>query len=149
MKPVISIIIMTFLWFTLFSCNKDENTPGSALADSFTESAALNELQTETWRVSLYIDCDEDETYHFSGYSFSFDSTGVVTAVNSSSTVTGSWSKRTDDGHNKFDLNFGKNDPFHKLNEDWHIIEQTSVKIRLEDVGKKSGETEFLTFEKN
>jgi hypothetical protein len=147
MKYIIfSIIGITFLTFSVSSCAKDENSPGTSETPV---SPALKVFQDETWKVALYIDCNEDETYHFTAYTFSFDSSGTVTATNGSSSVKGSWGIRTNEEHNKFDLDFGKYDPLHKINDDWHIIEQTSSKIRLEDVGKKSGETEFLTFEKN
>jgi hypothetical protein len=39
--------------------------------------------------------------------------------------------------------------PFDELNDDWHIIEETSTKIRLQDVSGGSGGTDLLTFEKN
>jgi hypothetical protein len=141
-NSILSIIVITALWFTFSSCTKVDNTPLVSVSET---SGAVQEGK---WKVTLFLDCSEDETYHFAGYEFVMDSTGVVTATNGTTVVSGTWNIRTDSNHNKFILNFGKNDPLHKLNEDWHIIEQTPVLIRLEDVGKKSGETEFLTFEK-
>jgi hypothetical protein len=134
-------VTMVFLLFSLSSCIKEESVPGLAGADSLKAA-----LQDENWKISLYIDCNEDETYHFTGYTFSFDTTGIVAVYDTLAVTTGTWLSRTSDGHNKFDLNFGKTYPFHKINDDWHIIEQTEAIIRLEDISKKSGEAEFLTF---
>ena len=33
------------------------------------------------------------------------------------------------------------------LNDDWHILEQTAKKIKLEDVSGGNGGTDYLTFE--
>jgi len=38
--------------------------------------------------------------------------------------------------------------PFDELNDDWHILNETSTKIQLEDVSGGSGEIDLLTFEK-
>jgi hypothetical protein len=140
-KIIFSLTIVIFLLVSLSSCIKEESTSDLTGMNSLKAS-----FQDENWKISLYIDCNEDETYHFSGYTFSFDTTGIVAVYDTSAVATGTWLTRTSDGHNKFDLNFGKTYPFHKINEDWHIIEKTDTIIRLEDISKKSGEAEFLTF---
>lgn len=80
------------------------------------------------WRVSYYFD-NSDETYKFTGYSFTFNNGGQLTATNGSNTVTGTWST----GSNKLIINFGTTADFTKLNDDWLIEEKTNSSIKLKD----------------
>lgn len=117
------------------SCKKDD-------------SQVIDYVEAGNWRVTLYNDSGTDELYHFTGYSFTF-ADGTVTATKSgAATVTGTYATGTDDSHATFVLNFGTTVPFDDLNDDWHIVEETATKIRLEDVSGGSGETDLLTFEK-
>ena len=45
-------------------------------------------------------------------------------------------------------LNFGTNEPWDELQDDWHIIKQTDTKFELEDESG-DGSVDKLTFEKN
>ena len=123
------------------SCEKDDN-PNSGSTN------ITNIINQGNWRITLYNDSGTDELYHFTGYTFTF-SNGTITAVRNTTTVTGTYSTLFDDSKNKLLLNFGSTVPFDELNDDWHIIEETSTKIRLQDVSGGSGGTDLLTFEKN
>ena len=106
-------------------------------------------IQNGSWKISLFNDSGNDETNHFTGYSFNFGSGGAVSASNGSSSVSGSWSTGTDDSQNKLNLNFGDNGNFGDLSDDWHIISESTTKIELEDVSGGNGGTDLLTFVKN
>ena len=106
-------------------------------------------IQNGSWKISLFNDSGNDETNHYTGYSFNFGSGGAVSASNGSSSVSGSWSTGTDDSQNKLNLNFGDNGNFGDLSDDWHIISESSTKIELEDVSGGNGGTDLLTFVKN
>ncbi len=80
------------------------------------------------WRVSYYFD-NSDETYKFTGYTFTFNNGGQLTATNGSNTVTGTWST----GSSKLIINFGAAANFSDLNDDWLIEEKTSSSIKLKD----------------
>ncbi|MEO7263351.1 MAG: hypothetical protein ABIW38_00495 [Ferruginibacter sp.] len=80
------------------------------------------------WRVSMYFD-NSDETYKFTGYTFTFNNAGQLTATNGSNTVTGTWST----GSSKLNINFGTTPVFTKLNDDWQIEEKTASSIKLKD----------------
>ena len=123
------------------ACKKDDNSSSSS-------STATNSLQQGNWRITKYVDSGTDELYHFAGYTFTF-SGGIITGTRSGSTVTGTYSSGTDDSQKKLYLAFGSVSPFEELNEDWHILEETSTLIRLEHVSGGNGGTDWLTFEKN
>ena len=77
------------------SCKKDNST-----------SPSDNSIQQGQWKITSYIDSGNNETNHFSGYSFEFKNGGVVTATKSSSIVSGNWSTGTDDSQSKLYLTF-------------------------------------------
>ena len=139
MKNIIMLILLfVIVTSSITSCKKDDTS----------SEAVVNSLQDGTWRITEYKDDMVDELYYFTGYSFVF-SNGTVTATKNSLSVTGTYSKGTDDTYPVLILDFGTTSPFDELNDDWHILEQTSTKIRLEDVSGGNGGTDILTFEKN
>lgn len=120
------------------SCKKDDVSVDDSKAD----------LQSGTWKVTLLEDDGQNETYHFSGYNFTFGSNGVATASNGQQSVTGSWQIQQDSDHVELVLNFGSNEPWDELQDDWHIIKHTATKFELEDVSG-DGSVDKLVFEKN
>lgn len=139
LKLISSTLIVLSLLLT--SCEKDDDPSAGTTNIS-------NIVKQGNWRITLYNDSGTDELYHFTGYTFTF-SNGTVSAVRNTTTVNGTYSTMFDDSKNKFLLNFGATAPFEELNDDWHIIEETSTKIRLQDVSGGNGGTDLLTFEKN
>lgn len=92
-------------------------------------ASSVNANTTDgNWRVSLYYD-NSDETYKFTGYTFTFNSNGSITATNGSNSANGTWSQ----GSSKFNIDFGTTAVFSDLNDDWLIEEITSSSIRLKD----------------
>ncbi|MCG9910970.1 MAG: hypothetical protein MH137_06680 [Flavobacteriales bacterium] len=131
----------------LFSCTKDSNNG--------VQNQVQQNVQSGTWRISSFIDSNNDETSHFSGYNFTFGASGVLTASNGANTYTGTWSitdsNSNDDSQNDldFNINFNLSNDFEDLNDDWDFISQSAVKIELIDVSGGNGGTDYLTFEKN
>ncbi len=137
--------LLLLLIFNFQSCKKDDNSSSSG---SLSTAQLNSSIQQGSWRVTLFQDNGIDETNHYSGYSFTFNSGGSIVASNSG-TVNGLWSTGSDDSHIKLILNFGSIVPFSELNSDWHVIQQSATLIRLEDVSGGSGGTDYLTFERN
>lgn len=128
----------------LTACSKDDdNSAGTSSAE------VRNTLVSGTWRVTYYWDTDHDETANFSAYNFTFLSSGTVNATSSLLTVTGSWATGVDDSKVKLTLAFTSPADFVEISDDWHVIERTSTKVRLQDVSGGGGGTDYLTFEKN
>ncbi|MBP6334523.1 MAG: hypothetical protein KA444_03550 [Bacteroidia bacterium] len=100
------------------------------------------------WKITYFNDSGNDETAHFTGYSFQFNSNGTVTATKGSTIVNGTWSDGNDNSTPKLVLNFGTTVKFDELNEDWHITQQSSTMIKLEHVSGGNGGTDLLYFEK-
>jgi hypothetical protein len=137
-------IIGIILGVSVFTACDDDNSQNDNLTND-----VVNTVQDGTWRITLFNDSGKDETYHFTGYSFIFQSNGTVTATKSSSSVSGTWSVTSGSSSSKFNLNFGPDDPFEELNDDWDILENSSSEIRLKDVSGGDGTTDLLTFVKN
>ena len=137
---IVSLLILT-AWIT--GCSKDDNS-------TISDPAGVNNAVTSgTWRITYFWDTDKDETSHFSGYQFTFVAGGVLTASNGSTTVTGGWSSGNDDSGIKLVISFSSPADFAQLSEDWHILEATTNKMRLQHVSGGGGGTDYLTFERN
>jgi len=88
-----------------------------------------------SWKVILFTDRGADETDDFSNYTFTFSDNGVFTATRSNLTVTGTWSRMTDDGMQKLVISISSGTDPHlaELNEDWVISLMTASNINLAD----------------
>lgn len=123
--------------------------------DKKTKDAIESNIQDGTWRISQFIDSGATETSNFSGYNFTFATSGALSASNGTNTYTGTWSitdsNSDDDSQDDLDFNiyFDLTNDFEDLVDDWDIRTQSDSKIELEDVSGGSGETDYLTFEKN
>ena len=139
-RPILYLLIFSSL---LFSCKKNDTSP------TLTTTNITSTITTGNWRITYYWDTDHEETNNFIGYNFVFNSNGTITATKSTSTINGTWSTLNDDSKIKLILSFASPADFLEISDDWHTIERTDTKIRLQDVSGGSGGTDFLTFEKN
>lgn len=139
MKTLSKLLVVAGLFMMAFaSCKKDDNS-------SSPSSSMVTQGQ---WKVTLFSENGVVETSKFSNYVFTFNSNGTVSAVRSGSTVNGSWSDGNDDSQHKLILNFASPADFTEISDDWHILQESSSKIELEDVSGGNGGTDLLTFEK-
>ena len=106
-------------------------------------------VENGTWTISYFWDSDKDETSHFSGFDFTFESDGVLNATNGTDSYSGAWSTQTDDNHLVLNINFLSPEDFQDLTDDWHIIEFTKTTIQLEDISGGDGSIDYLTFSRN
>ncbi len=120
MKLLKSLVII-FAAHTLLSstCSKNDDviTPGSGGNIS------------GNWKVTLYWDNSKDETYKFNGYSFIFNSSGVLSALNGGTTVNGTWTETS----SKLIIDFGTHPVLSDMNDDWLKDEKTTGSIKLKD----------------
>lgn len=145
------MIACLFLLNTASMCSSDD---GSSSSEDV--SAVTNTVSAGSWRVTLFDEDGNNHTSDFNGYVFTFGASNVLTAVSGSTTVTGYWSVTSDDssdddnpsGDIDFNILFASPANFAELSEDWHILERTSTKLRLEHVSGGDGSIDLLTFEK-
>ena len=128
----------------LISCSRADDS-----SSSISTTAVTNTIVSGSWRITYYWDTDHEETSNYNSYSFTFASGGVITASKTGSTVTGSWNTTLDDSKIKLVLSFSTPASFVELSDDWHVIERSDTKIRLQDISGGNGGTDYLTFEKN
>ncbi|UCA54938.1 MULTISPECIES: hypothetical protein [Aequorivita] len=154
MKLTLKGMLIIFIYTGLaMSCDKDDdnNEPQNT-----TIQQTQNTAQSGSWKITYYLDSDQNETNHFTGYTFTFNENGSLVAINGSTTITGTWSvtdsnSNDDDGGSSdtdFNIFFASPPDFEELSDDWDIISVTNSKIQLTDVSGGNGGTDFLTFEK-
>lgn len=148
-KSILILVMGLALSFT--SCSSDENNPDKAAIKAEIQS----NVTSDTWRITNFIDSGVDETHHFAGYVFTFNSNGTLNANNGTNDYNGTWSitdsSSDDDSQDDldFNINFNLTNDFEDLNDDWHFVSHSAIKIVLIDISGGSGEIDNLTFEKN
>ena len=147
----IRILICLTSLISIVSCtNKNDDTPNNT-----TQTTVKTNVQNGTWRITKFIDSGTEETNHFTGFNFTFNSSGVLNANNGTTNYDGSWSitdsNSNDDSQDDLDFNisFNLTNDFEDLNDNWDFISQSTTTIALIDVSGGNGGTDYLTFEKN
>jgi hypothetical protein len=149
---LIPILASLFLLNVASMCSDDNDTTNTA-----NPTPVINTVNQGTWRITLYEDNGVNETNNYANYIFTFNSNGVLTAVNTT-TYNGTWSvtasNSNDDSQDDLDFNIAFLAPAPSaftddLTDDWDIISYTANKIQLIDVSGGNGGTDYLTFEKN
>lgn len=148
-------ILFGFLALCLMSaCSDDDN---NSVNNNTNTSEVIQTVQSGNWRVTSFVEDGNDETNHYTGFTFTFGANNVLTAQNGDTVHTGTWSVTQDNSDDDdspgsdIDFNIGFSAPpqFEELSDDWDILERTATKIRLVDVSGGNGGTDYLNFEKN
>jgi hypothetical protein len=132
-----NVELETFIDSSIDSCSEP----------SVSNPTFLTILNSDSWYVSYFYE-GEDETYHYTGYNFTFINNNTINVVQNTITSNGSWSNYTNDGKNKLNLNFSNYNLSH-LEEDWIIIEYTPTTIHLKHLSGDGGEIHYLYLTKN
>lgn len=146
-----TILACIFMLSTASMCSSDDDS-----SNSVNTSEITNTMMQGNWRVTLFSEDGNNHTNDFNNYNFTFGASNVLTATNGSITNTGFWSVTSDDsdddnpsGDIDFNIIFTTPADFAEISEDWHILERTSTKIRLQHISGGDGGIDLLTFEKN
>lgn len=155
-KEYLLVLPLLFMLNVASMCSNDDNDgDNSSSADP---TPVINTVNNGTWRITFYEDDGTNETYHFTGYNFTFGASNVLTATNGTNTYTGVWSVTNSDSNDDspsssdldFNIMFSSPAVFaDELTDDWDILSYSSTKIELVDVSGGNGGTDYLTFEKN
>lgn len=150
---IIPILAMLFMLNVASMCSSDDDNSSSSTPDP---TPVINTANQGTWRVTLYDDSGTNETSHFTGYNFTFGTSGTLSATNGTNTYNGTWSVTTDNSGDDspssdldFNIAFSSPADFSDLTDDWNIVSYTATKIQLVHVSGGNGGTDYLTFEKN
>ena len=133
----------------IISCSKDDETKVEEKITAADMSEIKATVESGDWRITNYSDADNDESTNYVGYSFTFNSDGILGATNGNTSVSGAWSMTTSDV-DELDFNIFFTSPaiFEELADDWEIVKYSSTKIELKDVSGGDGTIDYLTFEK-
>jgi len=97
------------------------------------------------WIITSFIEENDTLTRAFEGYIFTFLDTGEAQAEKDSEVIVGSWKTSGDEDTLELELNFGEDEPFDEMNEDWYVLDYTEVRIRL---GEEDDDSDTLVFER-
>jgi len=87
------------------------------------------------WRVTLFMDNNNDQTNDYTGYIFNFNASGEIVASKNGTDITGSWNE--DNTAKNVSLYFNSADPvLNKLNDNWDVKQISSTQVNLENEGK-------------
>jgi hypothetical protein len=140
------LILIGLLAFSFTACEDDSNDDSQNPSNS--PSSSSETIQSSNWEITNYEDDNENETYHFDGYSFDFAENGEASTTNGTNTVSGTWSFTNDsDGNLELNLDFGQQEPWDDLEDDWDVLSVSDSKIDLKDVSGGDGSIDLLTFE--
>lgn len=141
----IALLSMGFI----ISCSKDDETKVEEDITAADMSEIKAAVESGDWRITNYLDDDIDETTNYVGYTFTFNSDGILGATNGNISVSGAWSMTSSDVDElDFNIFFTTPDIFEVLADDWEIKKYSSSKIELIDVRSEDNSTDYLTFEK-
>ena len=147
----LTLLLLFGLALVITACPSDDDNSNNTSTQKIIEA----NVESGTWIITSFIDSGTDETNYFTGYIFTFYSSGVLNANNGTNNYDGTWSisdsSSDDDSQDdlEFNINFNLTNEFEELNDDWDFISHTSTKIELIDISGVNSETDYLTFEKN
>jgi hypothetical protein len=156
MKKILffSILFCVFLLNTASTCCDDDTIAIVAVAKS--PDIIRNTLNQGSWKVTYFLDARTNKTSSFLGYFFTFVSNEILIASTTSSDFTGNWfvakSSIGDDDSKKdinFTISFSSPTAFVELSNDWKVVDITATELRLRGLNSSTGETNYVTFERN
>ncbi len=150
---------MAFLVISSCSNSDDAMAPVNQVEDVDQQTIAevKTNVQAGTWSITKFMEDDIDETDHFTGFNFTFETNGTLSATDGTDTFEGTWSITDSDSSDDdssdddldFNINFNLTNDFEDLNDDWDFVSRSATKIELIDISGGDGGTDLLTFEKN
>jgi len=139
------VYLLGFLPLFAFQCNDDDTT----VDDSAVIQEVTQQTQNSDWRVTAFIEGNEDQIYHYTGFVFNFNEGGVMIATNGTETYEGTWSVTSSSSSPDFNMYFqvGDDHPFDEFNDDWEIILYSDTVLELYDVSGGDGTIHHLVFQ--
>lgn len=137
MKKLLSLIAATSMLIT--SCTKSANNPQNSSND-------ISTVISKEFVVTKLTDnsSSTNKSSIFSGYAFTFNSDGTVSATNNNVTEQGSYTQKpSHEGEAaKLTINFNSA-PLNELNKQWQVNSISNNSIQLSDDGNASEVLQF------
>ena len=146
---------MAFLCLFIFSsCSKSSSdSTGNTTSPNVNPG---NTIVSGTWKIGSYTQRTEDKTAQFEGYSFTFSTGGLLTAVKAGNATSVTWSYQPSivgyygntATNASFTINLGTASPLSRLTRTWNVdtTKITSSSIRL--INPEVQDDEQITFSK-
>ncbi|MHA7832230.1 MAG: hypothetical protein ACX93O_14140 [Flagellimonas sp.] len=151
LKNLLPAVLAILALNLVVSCSEDDDSNGNlnfSSADAFALTDAVND---GTWRITQFIDDDENKTSDFDEAVFTFNSDGTIDVEMGMNTFSGTWFIELDDDDGdfdelEFDISFSNSNNFDDLSDDWYVIEYGNNRIRLSE--DDDDDDDLLTFER-
>lgn len=146
--------VAIFSLICVIACDKDSDDSDISMVDIPAIEAAV--ISGE-WKITYFLDSNQDETSDFNGYTFDFNTGSVLQVTNGTTSISGVWtithdadSSSSDDESDDVDFNIILNSStfLEELSEDWSIKSYSNSKIELVHVSGGDGDVDYLTLEK-
>lgn len=147
-KYYVAFFLLLGLAFVSCETSDDEDMENTDI--SVTDIKAT--VTSGTWIIVLFEEDALDETSDFSGFSFTFNTEGVLRVDSADNSISGAWSiiAEDDDSTEDVDFNIFFSSPvnFAELSEDWDIVSYSDTRIELKDSSDDDSTIDRLIFEK-
>ena len=135
---IFQVAFFGFLLIYPYSCKK--------FVDRQKENALVDLVTNGTWRITKYIDHQDDITASFSGYVFQFKSNGTVDGIHDGQITSGTWVGNVNARTIQSEFPAAP-DPLKKLNYTWTVTDSYSDSVSAKAVVDSS--FNFLELHKN
>ena len=112
--------------------------------DSYTTGKSATPIVTKgVWKVDFFTDSDNNCCNNLAGYTFTFNSSGIMKATKNGVDISGNWFE--DDITNRISIDLGITDPaLSKINGHWNITDIKKSAVNFQDI-KASNEKLNIT----
>lgn len=148
-------MLFTCAGLVLTSCDSSDDNDEVTIAHI---EDVKSTVSTGDWQITLYEKDGMEQTQNFTGYSFTFDAAGQLTAVNGDTSISGAWSVSADadssdddtpsESDVDFTIFFSNEGVFTEISEDWEIVSFSETRLELRDVSDDDSVIDRLIFER-
>ena len=150
MKDIVKHFSLVMFALIVFSSCKKDKEEEEYVVTSEDITAIKSAIEGGEWKISYFLNDDEDKTADFADFNFSFGNTGSLGATDGNTAISGVWaidSSGNEDDHVHFDIIFNSPENFEELSKDWDVKKYSNGNVELTGGNSKST-TDLLHFMK-
>lgn len=126
-------------------CDEDDDNDHND--DDTDDTAVVAALTDGSWEITYFFD-ETNRTSEYESFAFTFNEDDTVIAANGALSINGTWQSFGDDGILEIAFDFGEDNPFEDINDNWEVIEYSSSIIKLKNMSGGDGSVSTLIFGK-